>query len=246
MSRCHVNTRGGYPKSGKHDICLHCTLYTWECNICHTFQYEADFSSSMWQHRHQRGATCGRGSNAVCTACGFEIGATKHRCSQCGKIKIREQVSESMWKNSDRNMVCLECEMEVAKQTCRLCGLRKAREQFSDSMRHHSERDAVYLDRSHPPCMFGDSCKTCPNCRSPACQTKICTKPRQTLHWQELPKTIEDVQNFACGRCKYIRCIGKKKKTDGTGCGKERSMKEQPKARRCKEDFTCHDCRHGV
>ena len=51
-------------------------------------------------------------------------------------------------------------------------------------------------------------CTTCTHCRGPTCRKHgKCKKPIETLPTKNLPATAEDAQNFACARCRYVRCI---------------------------------------
>ena len=131
--------------------------------------------------------------------------------------------------------------------TCSICKISKPVHRFSASaLRNKSQRDIRCLDCSNPPCMFlHHKCETCPQCRNPACRKKgRCTDgiADSTANSQQLPASLEDVRNFACDRCRYVKCIVRK--PDGTVCGAQRKGKRhQTQARKDKEDYSCGDCR---
>ena len=113
---------------------------------------------------------------------------------------------------------------------------------LSGSALHNSSTQTTRChDCSNPPCMFRPKCPTCSTCRDPTCKTPNCTKAIKTVNSQQLPASAEDVANFACDRCRYVRCIVKR--PDGTVCGKERRHNAQAKARKSKTAYSCGDCK---
>ncbi len=152
-----------------------------------------------------------------------------------------------MWSHraySDRDIICLECAGQSGGVQCDICKETKPTNAFPASARANQSWNIRCYDCAHPRCMFSPQCMTCTTCRDYTCQTKGCNEPIETLNSDYLPKTFEEVQSYACGRCQYVRCIAKK--PDGSRCGKERSRKKRSQARQCQEDFTCSECLRGA
>ena len=167
-------------------------------------------------------------------------------CSRCGNFGTQDCFSPSMWQHNttaDRDIICIDCENNHEGFQCGFCKQTKPRNAFSASAIEDRKKDQNFrcYDCSHPPCMFLPNCMTCTSCRDYKCQSTNCNKPIKTLNSKYLPKRIEELDSFACGRCKYVRCIAMK--PDGTRCGKMRSRKMQSQARQLKEDFLCAECR---
>ena len=143
--------------------------------------------------------------------------------------------------------MCLECEGKCIVLKCDICQTTKPQSAFpASAVKHYADstQNSRCYDCSHPPCMFLPRCKTCAQCRRPTCRptchAAICTKRIETLPSEELPTSAEEVQNFACKRCKYVRCIVKQ--ADGSRCGKERRHNAQAKARKNQEEYSCGEC----
>ena len=149
-----------------------------------------------------------------------------------------------MWHHrfdTKQSFYCLECQAQKESVRCDICNTFKQAQAFPDSaLRQNSTRTSRCHDCSSPPCMFGPKCPTCKTCRYHKCKTPNCAKAIETVHWKQLPASAEDVANFACVRCKYVRCIVKQ--PDGTVCGKERRHNAQAKARKSKTAYSCGDC----
>ena len=140
--------------------------------------------------------------------------------------------------------MCLECEGKRVVLKCDICQKMKPKSAFpASALKHYatSTQNSRCYDCSHPPCMFLPRCTTCAKCRNPKCHEAICTKRIETLPSAELPASAEEAQNFACKRCKYVRCMVKQ--ADGSRCGKERRHNAQAKARKNREEYSCGDCR---
>ena len=97
------------------------------------------------------------------------------------------------------------CEREEC--TCQLCGLSKTEKEFTESMwnnrsnERHSQRTLCF-ECSHPKCKVPE-CTTCEQCRNETCMIQFgtCSAQPPVLHWRELPKSLEAVENFKCGKC---------------------------------------------
>ena len=142
--------------------------------------------------------------------------------------------------------MCLECDTDSEKKelTCAICEQKKPLEAFSGSMKVHiSQRTIKCIDCSHPPCMFAPNCETCTVCRNTRCrksgQKTKCTDEIQLLRAGQVPQTEDEVRNFACPRCKYVRCIHRF--FANTVCGKVRPEWERAWARKNKMHFLCKE-----
>ena len=167
-------------------------------------------------------------------------------CSRCEKVKHKEFFSSSMWHNhadTTRKIICLQCEAKPSGLKCDICKVTKPTKEFSTSaQRNHTsttQKTRCY-DCSHPPCMFLPKCTTCTKCRRTTCRDRNCSKEIETLHPSKLPGTFEDVHNYACLRCAYVRCVVKQ--ADGTRCGKERRHNARANAKRNQEEYKCGKC----
>ena len=227
--------------------CKFCNATFFRCSVCEYHYPQEDYTESMWHHRFERGATCSKceaEKHLSCEVCGTEVHAPKTRCQICGKLKVKGQYSPSMWLHrldADRSICCLECEAQTPSVRCDTCNMFKPAQAFSASaLRHSSTQTTRCHDCSSPPCMFRPKCPTCSTCRDPTCKTPNCTKAIKTVNSKQLPASAEDVANFACDRCRYVRCIVKR--PDGTVCGKERRRNAQAKARKSKTAYSCGDC----
>ena len=125
---------------------------------------------------------------------------------------------------------------------CSICNDTKPSSAFSPSaIKNMSQRIFRCYDCSRPPCMFIPKCTTCTKCRDEKCKKGArCTKSIETLNSKLLPATAEEVQKYACDKCRYVRCIVMQ--PDGSICGKERRANAKAKARRDKTDYKCGDC----
>ena len=228
--------------------CNFCIAQFFQCSQC-KYQYrKEEYTASAWHNRFQRGATCTEceaQGHRSCEVCWNELQAAKVRCQLCGKLKGQGKYSPSMWHNrndADRTLCCLECEAQIPRVRCEICNTLKPADAFSVSALHNaSSRSIRCHDCSSPPCMFRPKCTTCSTCRDPTCKTTlICTKPIKTVPVMQLPASVDDVANFACDRCRYVRCIVKR--PDGTVCAKERRRNAKAKARKDKTAYSCGDC----
>ena len=156
--------------------------------------------------------------------------------------KHEDSFSKSQWHNRrERPATCLECQnMDLLK--CSICHDTKLSSAFSPSaIKNISQQNFRCYDCSRPPCMFIPKCTTCTKCRDEKCKKGArCTKSIETLNSKLLPATAEEVQKYACDKCRYVRCIVMK--PDGSICGKERRANAKAKARRDKTDYKCGDC----
>ena len=161
--------------------------------------------------------------------------------------------SQSVWHHkadTNRHIICLACEKNRAANhhhcdlECDVCCLSKPRAAFPENYLKHKLGSTTRLrciDCWHPPCMFMTKCPTCIHCRDEKCKVRAnCSKDIKPLQRGELPMTMADVKNFACTRCRYVRCTVRQ--ADGTLCGKERRHNAQATARKKKQEYTCGDC----
>ena len=227
-------------------LCNFCKEQLFACSLCKYPRPREEYRPPMWKHRFERGATCTlceAESHLHCQQCGHEIGEEKLRCHECGKLKVRKEYSASMWHNkssTDRTIVCLECEAQTPTVKCDICNTSKPVEALpASALRHSSTQTTRCYDCSHPPCMFLPQCPTCTQCRSTTCKDPRCREAPETVPSEHLTASVEDVKNFACERCEYLRCIGQH---DGTVCGKERRRQARAQARRNKTAYRCGDC----
>jgi len=114
-----------------------------------------------------------------------------------------------------RNFKCAKCFI-----TCSICGTKDVGA-FSKSYIKHKV-DLPYNIRCneccHPACTNPD-CSTCKSCRDIKCNRFSCAKTPIPMHKKWRPKTLEEVQNFKCARCKEqtfddYNCIGCDKMKD--------------------------------
>ena len=180
----------------------------------------------------------------MCGKCGNELHESKFQCQQCGQPKGEQQYSPSMWHDrgaTGRKILCLDCEAQKPMVTCSICKVSKPVDRFSASaLRHKSQRDIRCLDCSNAPCMFLPKCETCTKCRNPKCKKSNCREAAKPVNSQELPASFEEVMNFACQSCRYVRCIVKQ--PDGTLCGRKRRHNAQATARKNRTAYSCAEC----
>lgn len=70
-----------------------------------------------------------------------------------------------------------------------------------------------------------------------------CTASIEALNPKQLPRTLSDVQEFLCLRCRYITCI--RKNAQGIRCGKEMPKKSKAKLpEHPKEQYVCGVCQN--
>ena len=114
-------------------------------------------------------------------------------------------------------------------------------------MLHHAKdktRRTLCKACCRPECAAA-GCKTCKSCRDAKCKSKTCTKPIEALHARQLPKTHQEVLDYFCERCQFVKCIVRK--PDNTFCSKERrGKKAQARAREAMEDFKCGECQNWL
>ena len=230
-------------------LCKICGQDRHPCFICGERLTKEYYSPAAWHNRRERAAVClecEAHRHAICESCGYAVDLPKARCSRCGKLKPRDGFSPGQWnhkKEKDRQILCLACEETKPGLRCDICGEVKPYSSFGAGSLDNKGKDgrrARCFDCAHPPCMFLPSCKTCAKCRRPGCKEPNCKKDIETLPSKQLPKTKEDVQNFACEHCEYVRCIVVQQ--DGTRCGRERTKKTRAKARARREHYECGQC----
>ncbi len=67
-----------------------------------------------------------------------------------------------------------------------------------------------------------------------------CSKESKSLNPKQLPKTKEEAKNYACTRCRYVRCTVTQ--PDGSRCGKERRPHARAEAKRKQQEYNCGEC----
>ena len=108
------------------------------------------------------------------------------------------------------NRKCLECAGEATQDSkeCELCEQNKPRSEYTRGMwknRDFSTRKTLCKVCCNPPCTAKD-CKTCRICRSVTCTNSPCTNEVQALNPKQLPKTLEEVQQYICSGCGSHKC----------------------------------------
>ena len=229
--------------------CDFCRFTFHQCAQCKCHLPKDAYSHAMWQNRCTRGATCTEcqeKAHQCCDECGRDVSLPVHTCDRCGIAYRQEFFSASMWHNrtdSQRRIFCLDCEAQTPGLRCDICHFTKPVEAFSASAvqnRSAKTRTTRCLDCSRPPCVFLPNCATCVRCRQPTCKNPQCMDDIRALPPSELPATEEEARNFACTRCRYVRCVVRT--ADGSRCGKERGRKARAKARSSGDDYRCGEC----
>ena len=218
----------------------------WECSSCKKelpwTAYFVKGSDKEWDKQYED-RICRPGALRECHECNPWSDVRMHECTKCGISKPQDAYSRSQWHNKLQRLAkCLQCEKLEDLLKCSICHDTKPSSAFSPSaIKNISQRIFRCYDCSRPPCMFIPKCTTCTKCRDEKCKKGArCTKSIETLNSKLLPATAEEVQKYACDKCRYVRCIVMK--PDGSICGKERRANAKAKARRDKTDYKCGDC----
>ena len=117
---------------------------------------------------------------------------------------------------------------------CDVCLKHKPPEEFSTSALHNRATESQQtrcLDCSNPPCTV-EGCTTCKICRDVHCKGgEECKKETATLNSKYLPKTLEELANFRCEKCRGFFCEicrnEKPRSEFGEGAKKNSSSLEQ-------------------
>ena len=125
--------------------------------------------------------------------------------------------------------------------TCVFCKLQKTSDEFSNSQLAHKSRSGQIkcLACSNPPCIFRPKCQTCTTCRNPSCR-KVQNCKKEVVKLKIEPDTMEEVVNYTCERCLYLRCTTIE--SDGTRCGRLRRLNKHNDAKKNKVAYQCGEC----
>ena len=130
-----------------------------------------------------------------------------------------------------QNFYCTACRFP-----CDVCGETKGKDGYPPSMwQNRSKRTqrTLCFRCCRPPCS-SKTCKTCAVCRDPNCKRRKCDSAIQPLNARNLPRSIDEVEQFLCATCRNITCQ----------CGKTMSatMQKRMKAELGKHPYVCVDC----
>ena len=227
-------------------LCRNCR---YECQLCESGKSKADFPASTWKNRYKQKRLCfdccrPRCTSKRCITC--KVCRDEHcKSTQCSKqmeplnVRLLPKTKAEVV-----NYLCGNC-----RHKCDVCSEHKSQFQFPASMWYHrndKNRRCLCLNCCRPRCT-SKHCKTCPTCRNPLCNKRSgestkkrsrCSSEILPLHWQLLPKTIEDVQAYLCQSCRSTTCK----------CGKEMSlsMKRKRKLTQNTSEYVCADCQNRL
>ena len=243
LSRSFYSVSRWHHKGQQGVVCKQCESdESWKCQQCRKALPQEAFSESMWKNRKANDR------QTVCIQC--ESVAPTHTCNLCKVVQSREAFSESMWKHRhDQRILCKQCESVAPTHTCDLCTVVQSREAFSESMwkhRHDDDQRTLCNNCSRPRCT-AKHCKTCQVCRSETCKKTTkrshCSDAIIPLHHEQLPKTMQEVHEFLCAKCRYITCV--RKDSTGIMCGKEMPRKAQARLPLAPKDkYICGVCQN--
>ena len=201
------------------------------CDLCTLRLPEACYTSSMW---HNKNAASQR---TLCNAC----------CQpKCCNAECKSQTEKVHWLQYPKTLEerddwhCFAC-----RHPCDLCKEMLPKKAYTDSMWKHrvgSDQRTLCNDCCRPPCTR-TQCKTCKICRNAGeggekvCRRRHCTEAIVSLHWKQLPRAREELNQWLCLQCRFIVC---------QICRKEitRSIQRSRKSSGAETFKPCGDCQN--
>ena len=222
-------------------ICQGCAII--RCDICDLEKPKDSFSkSAIYDTKKKKNRRCIDCSNPPCVQPGCKTctRCRDHRCNTKACKKAIQTLNSNILPvnlHDVKHFACQGCLL----MTCVLCKLQKTSDEFSHSQLIHKSRSGHIkcLACSNPPCIFRPKCQTCKTCRNPSCRVvRNCKK--EVVKVKIEPATMEEVVNYTCERCLYLRCTTIE--SDGTRCGRLRRLNKHNDAKKKKVDYQCGEC----